>query len=59
LFVMSISSVTDNIDEDVLLEFLTISYCYPHTLIKNVRLISVDMDYRGIDCLSNLSAVVG
>jgi hypothetical protein len=54
---MPVSSVTDYIYEDVLLEFLTISYCYPHTLIKNVRLVSIDMDYRGINSLSNLGAI--
>lgn len=57
LFIMSISSVSNNIDKDVLLEFLTISDCYPHTLIKNVRLVSIYMDHGGINCLSNLSAI--
>lgn len=59
LLVMSISPVTYDINEDVFLELLPIGDCNFHAFIEDVRLISIDMDYGGINSFSDLSAVEG
>lgn len=59
LFVMAISSISDNIDEDIFLEALPVLHCDFHALIEDVWLIGVDVDDWCIDRLCHLSAVIG
>ena len=58
LLVVTVSSVSNYIDEDVFVEFLTICYCDLHDSVENVRNISVYVDYWGIDCFCYLCAIV-
>lgn len=58
LLIMSISSKANNINEDVLLKFLSVGNCNFHAFVKNVRDISVDVNDGSIDCLGNLCTVV-
>lgn len=58
LLVVPVSPVAHDIDEDVLLEFLAVVHCYLHTLVEDVRLISVDVNYGRINCLRHFGAVV-
>lgn len=57
LFIMPMSSVTYNVNEDVFLELLAIGYCNFHAFIQDIRLVSIYMDYRGINSLCDLCAV--
>ena len=57
LLIVPVSSVADDIDEDVFLELLAIGNSDFHTLVEDIRLVSVDVDYGRIHSLSNLSAV--
>lgn len=59
LLVVAISPVSDDIDEDVFLEFLSILNCDLHAFVQNIGLITIYVNYWSIDCLSHLSAVVG
>jgi hypothetical protein len=58
LLVMAVSPVANNINEDVLLELLSVLNCDLHALVKDVRLITIHMDHWSIDCLGNFSAVI-
>lgn len=58
LFVMSISSIPYNINEDILMELLPVLNGYLHAFIQNVRLVSIHMNHWRIYCLCYLSAVV-
>ena len=44
LFIMSISTITYDIDEDIFSEFLTILDCDSHTFIQNIRYFTIYMD---------------
>jgi hypothetical protein len=59
LFVVAISPVADQVDEDVLFELLAVGNSDLHALVEDVRSISVDVDDRSIDCLGDLGAVEG
>ena len=58
LLIVSISSVSNNINKDIFVKFLTISHSDLDDLVQNVRSVSVYMDNRGIYCFSYLCAVV-
>lgn len=57
LLIMSISPISDDINEDVLLEFLAIGHCNFHALVEDIRLICVYVNDRGIYGFGNFSAV--
>lgn len=58
LLIMAVPSVPNNIDEDVLLEFLSVLHRNLHALVQNVRLVSIHVDHRSISCFGDLGAVV-
>jgi hypothetical protein len=57
LLVVTVSSIANDINKNVLLELLTILNCDLHTFVQNIRLISIDMDYWGISCFCHLGAI--
>ena len=59
LLVVPISPEANNVDEDVLVELLPVSHRNLHAFVKNIRYISVHMNNGSIDCLGDLSAIVG
>ncbi len=59
LLVVAISPKSDNVDEDILLEFLSILNCDLHAFVQNIRLITIYVNNWSIDCLCYLCAVVG
>ena len=58
LLVVPKSSVSDDIDENVFLEFLFISDCDLHASVKQVRLVCIYVNYRRTDDFGNLGAVI-
>jgi hypothetical protein len=58
LLVVPISPVSDNVNEKILMEPLSEFKSDLHTLVHNVRLVSVDVDYWGVDYLGNFGAVI-
>lgn len=58
LLVVSESSVTDDIDENVLFELLSVLYSNLHATVQKVRFISIDMNDWCSNNLSYLCAVV-
>ena len=57
LLIVSISPVSDNINEDVFIELLPVSHGNLHALVKDIRHVSVDMNHWSVDSFSHLSAV--
>lgn len=57
LLIVTKSSVSDDINEDILLEFLSVLNGNLHTVIKQVWLISIDVDDWGSDNFSNFSTI--
>jgi hypothetical protein len=58
LLIVTISSIANDVNENVLLELLLIGDGNLHTAIQKIWLISVDMDYRGPDGLGYLCTIV-
>ena len=57
LLIVSVSTITDDVDKDIFVELLAICDCNLHAFIQDVRNISIYMDYWSIDCLCDLCAV--
>jgi hypothetical protein len=57
LLIMSPSSISNNIDKNILFEFLSISYSNFHALIKNIWLITIHMNNWNINCFGNFSTI--
>lgn len=49
LLIMPVSSVTDDIDKDVLVEFLSVPQCHLQYLVDELRLVCVYVDDGGLD----------
>lgn len=58
MLVVPVSPVPHDIDEDVLLEFLSILDSDLHAFVQNIGFITVDMDDWSIDCFGDFRAVV-
>lgn len=54
---MTISSVPNDINENVLLELLAVVHSQGDHLVHQLRLVTVDVDDRGLDRLGNVGAV--
>ena len=57
LLAVSVPTVSNDVDENVLFEFLFVGNCHLHASVQQVRLIGVYVNYRCPDDLSNLCAV--
>lgn len=58
LLVVTVSSISNDVNEDIFLEFLSILNCNFHALVQDIGLITIYVDYWSIDCLCYLRAVV-
>lgn len=58
LLIMTKSSITDKINEDVFFELLTILNSYLHTMIKKIGLISINMNDWSSNNFSNFGTMI-
>jgi len=55
--VMSITTITNNINENILMKSLSVFYCEFAYSVDRFWIISIDMNNWGIKCFSNITAV--